>query len=77
VTWPAETGAQEFPPTHLLKIEERVLACMAEGALYKEIPERLGITYTQLRRVQHAIFAKLNAQNRTEAVLRWQRRSAH
>jgi DNA-binding NarL/FixJ family response regulator len=69
---PVLTEAQSTPRPQLREVEEKVLACMAKGALYKEIPEQLGITNSQLRRAQHAIFVKLQAQNRTEAVLRWQ-----
>jgi len=51
--------------------EEEVLACLGEGLLYKEIEERLRLSHTALRKRQHRVYAKLGAQNRTEALNRW------
>jgi len=53
--------------------ETQVLRCLADGLLYKEIPGKLGITESRLRKIQHRVFVKLRAQNRTEAVRAWQR----
>jgi DNA-binding NarL/FixJ family response regulator len=53
--------------------EERILGCLEEGLLYKEISGRLGLSYSLLRKLQHRIFIRLNAANRTEAVKRWHR----
>jgi DNA-binding NarL/FixJ family response regulator len=77
VTWPAEARARKSARTQLLEIEDKVLACLAAGSLYKEIPGQLGITDSQFRSAQRAIFSKLHAQNRTEAVLRWQGLKPH
>jgi len=68
---------EDAPRPQLREVEQKVLACMAQGALYKEIRDQLGITNSQLRRAQHAIFVKFQAQNRTEAVMRWQGLRSH
>jgi DNA-binding NarL/FixJ family response regulator len=37
----------------------------------KEIEDRLQLTNSHLKRIQHQIFLKLGARNRIEAVLKW------
>jgi DNA-binding NarL/FixJ family response regulator len=51
--------------------EEELLAYLDEGLLYKEIENRLHLSHTALRKCQHRIYAKLGAQNRTEALNHW------
>jgi DNA-binding NarL/FixJ family response regulator len=51
--------------------ERDVLAGLAEGLLYKEISQKLGISYGAIHKYQHNIFRKLSVSNRTEAVLAW------
>lgn len=51
--------------------EQEVLALLAEGLLYKEIGERLGITEGTIKQHIHRIYGKLHVQNRTEAVNRF------
>ncbi|MBK6371243.1 MAG: response regulator transcription factor [Flavobacteriales bacterium] len=51
--------------------ENEVLALLAEGLLYKEIGERLGITVGTIKQHIHRIYDKLHVQNRTEAVNRY------
>ncbi len=53
-------------------LEERVLSCLAEGLLYKEIVDLLGLSMSRLRKLQRRIFRKTHGRNRTEAVNRWQ-----
>lgn len=48
--------------------ENEVLALLAEGLLYKEIGERLGITTGTIKQHIHRIYEKMHVQNRTEAV---------
>lgn len=51
--------------------EQQVLALLADGLLYKEIGDRLGITTGTIKQHIHRIYEKLHVQNRTEAVNRF------
>ena len=51
--------------------ETQVIAGLAEGLLYKEISEKLGISYSAVHKHQHNIFKKLHATNRSEAIRVW------
>lgn len=51
--------------------EKQVLANLAKGLLYKEIAERLGISFTAVHKHQHNIFKKLDVNNRSEAIRKW------
>lgn len=51
--------------------EREVLIKMAEGLLYKEISEALGISYTAVHKCQYRLFKKLHVGNRSEAVRLW------
>ena len=52
--------------------QTEVIECLARGLLYKEIAHHLGISYSAVHKHQQRIFEKLDVENRTEAVLRWQ-----
>lgn len=47
--------------------EQEVLALLARGFLYKEISDRLGISFHTFRNHQRAIYEKLHVHSRTEA----------
>jgi len=47
--------------------EQEVLAMLAKGFLYKEISDRLGISFHTFRNHQRAIYEKLHVHSRTEA----------
>jgi DNA-binding NarL/FixJ family response regulator len=47
--------------------EQEVLALLAKGFLYKEISDRLGISFHTFRNHQRAIYEKLHVHSRTEA----------
>lgn len=51
--------------------ERDVLSKLAEGLLYKEISDVLGISYTAVHKCQYRIFRKLQVGNRSEAVRLW------
>jgi DNA-binding NarL/FixJ family response regulator len=51
--------------------ENELLRLLAEGLLYKEIAERMGITVGTVKQHIHRIYGKLHVQNRTEAVNRF------
>jgi DNA-binding NarL/FixJ family response regulator len=51
--------------------EKEVLSNLAQGLLYKEISEKLGISYGAVHKYQHNIFKKLHVSNRSEAIRFW------
>lgn len=51
--------------------EHQVLTLLAQGLLYKEIAERLGISTGTVKQHIHRIYEKLHVHNRTEAVNRF------
>jgi DNA-binding NarL/FixJ family response regulator len=53
--------------------EHQVLDCLAEGWLYKQIADRLGISIDTVRRHLKNIYRKLEVNSRTEAVVRYLR----
>lgn len=55
--------------------EYEVLALLAQGRLYKEIADQLGISLGTVRTHQRRIYEKLHVQSRTEATLKFLRRS--
>lgn len=48
--------------------EDTILRCLAQGLLYKEIGQRLGVQMSTVRTHIWHIYRKLHARNRTEAV---------
>ena len=48
--------------------EKQALDLLAEGLLYKEIAPKMGITLGNLKQKVHAVYKKLGAVNRTEAL---------
>ncbi|MBK6775217.1 MAG: response regulator transcription factor [Flavobacteriales bacterium] len=67
---PAGT-ASSLAESGLSEREQQVLALLAEGLLYKEIGDRLGITVGTIKQHIHRMYDKLHVQNRTEAVNRY------
>ncbi len=55
----------------LTKREHEILALLAQGFLYKEIAEQLGVTLSTVRAHLHAVYEKLHVQSRTEAVVKF------
>lgn len=58
-------------PIGLSPRERQVMEHLAEGLLYKEIADRMKISYAAVHKLQHKIFVKLRVGNRTEAVVKW------
>jgi len=58
----------------LSKREQEVLALLAEGFLYKEISDRLGISMSTVRTHLQRIYEKLHVQSRTEATAKFFKR---
>jgi two-component system uhpT operon response regulator UhpA len=64
----ALNGAADF---QLNQREEEVLRNLAEGLLYKEISDKMGISYAAVHKCQHRIYKKLEVSNRSEAIKIW------
>lgn len=79
----ARKVVQHFHQTSLAaaKIEDlspreyEVLALLAQGRLYKEIADQLGIGHNTLRSYQRRIYEKLHVQSRTEAAMKFAQRN--
>lgn len=62
-------------PTENLSLrEQEVLDCLSQGFLYKEIAEKLGISYETVHTYIRRIYEKLQVRTRTEAVAKFLRR---
>ena len=67
--------APASPPTeNLSQREQEVLDCLAQGLIYKEIAEKLGISYETVHTYIRRIYEKLQVRTRTEAVAKFLRR---
>jgi DNA-binding NarL/FixJ family response regulator len=54
--------------------EQEVLDCLSHGFLYKEISEKLGVSYETVHTYIRRIYEKLQVRTRTEAVAKFLRR---
>ena len=67
--------AEASPQTeNLSQREQEVLDCLSQGFLYKEIAEKLGISYETVHTYIRRIYEKLQVRTRTEAVAKFLRR---
>lgn len=69
-----QTAASSPPTENLSPREQEVLDCLAQGFLYKEIAEKLGISYETVHTYIRRIYEKLQVRTRTEAVAKFLRR---
>lgn len=71
-----QKAAAAPPPTesNLSEREQQVLDCLSQGFLYKEIAEKLGISYETVHTYIRRIYEKLQVRTRTEAVAKFLRR---
>jgi DNA-binding NarL/FixJ family response regulator len=67
------TGASAQPTENLSPREQEVLDCLSHGFLYKEIAEKLGISYETVHTYIRRIYEKLQVRTRTEAVAKFLR----
>ncbi len=67
-------GASSQPTENLSEREQEVLDCLSQGFLYKEIAEKLGISYETVHTYIRRIYEKLQVRTRTEAVAKFLRR---
>lgn len=65
--------ASSQPTEDLSPREKEVLDCLAQGFLYKEIAEKLGISYETVHTYIRRIYEKLQVRTRTEAVAKFLR----
>jgi DNA-binding NarL/FixJ family response regulator len=68
------TAATAQPAENLSEREQQVLDCLTEGLMYKEIAEKLGISYETVHTYIRRIYEKLQVRTRTEAVAKFLRR---
>ena len=66
--------APQPPEGNLSAREQEVLDCLSQGFLYKEIAEKLGISYETVHTYIRRIYEKLQVRTRTEAVAKFLRR---
>ena len=69
-----QTSASSQPTENLSAREQEVLDCLSQGFLYKEIAEKLGISYETVHTYIRRIYEKLQVRTRTEAVAKFLRR---
>jgi DNA-binding NarL/FixJ family response regulator len=69
-----QTAASAAATENLSPREQEVLDCLAQGFLYKEIAEKLGISYETVHTYIRRIYEKLQVRTRTEAVAKFLRR---
>jgi DNA-binding NarL/FixJ family response regulator len=70
-----QRAASAASPTDTLSPrEQEVLDCLAQGFLYKEIAEKLSISYETVHTYIRRIYEKLQVRTRTEAVAKFLKR---
>jgi DNA-binding NarL/FixJ family response regulator len=67
-------GSSLLPTENLSEREQEVLDCLSQGFLYKEIAEKLGISYETVHTYIRRIYEKLQVRTRTEAVAKFLKR---
>jgi len=68
-----KAGASEKPTENLSPREQEVLDYLSQGFLYKEIADKLGISYETVHTYIRRIYEKLQVRTRTEAVAKFLR----
>src|ERR1044071_1619959 len=69
-----KAGPSPPPTENLSEREQKVLDCLSQGLIYKEIAEKLGISYETVHTYIRRIYEKLQVRTRTEAVAKFLRR---
>src|SRR5690349_2679943 len=67
-------GPSSKPTENLSEREQEVLDCLSQGFLYKEIADKLGISYETVHTYIRRIYEKLQVRTRTEAVAKFLKR---
>lgn len=69
-----KAGPSQQPTENLSQREQEVLDCLSKGFLYKEIADKLGISYETVHTYIRRIYEKLQVRTRTEAVAKFLQR---
>ena len=69
-----QTAATAQPAENLSEREQQVLDLLSRGLMYKEIADKLGISYETVHTYIRRIYEKLQVRTRTEAVAKFLRR---
>ncbi len=69
-----QAGASPQPTENLSPREQEVLDHLSRGFLYKEIAEKMGVSYETVHTYIRRIYEKLQVRTRTEAVAKFLRR---
>jgi len=69
-----KAGPSTQPTENLSQREQEVLDLLSQGLIYKEIAEKLGISYETVHTYVRRIYEKLQVRTRTEAVAKFLRR---
>jgi RNA polymerase sigma factor (sigma-70 family) len=69
-----QAHSSQQPTESLSAREKEVLDCLAQGLMYKEIAEKLGISYETVHTYIRRIYEKLQVRTRTEAVAKFLKR---
>ena len=69
-----KAGPSSLATENLSEREQQVLDCLSQGFLYKEISEKLGISYETVHTYIRRIYEKLQVRTRTEAVAKFLKR---
>ena len=69
-----KAGPSPQPTENLSEREQQVLDCLSQGLMYKEIAEKLGISYETVHTYIRRIYEKLQVRTRTEAVAKFLKR---
>ncbi len=69
-----KAGPSPQPAENLSQREQEVLDCLSQGFLYKEIADKLGISYETVHTYIRRIYEKLQVRTRTEAVAKFLKR---
>ena len=69
-----KSGPSPQPTENLSQREQEVLDCLSQGFLYKEIADKLGISYETVHTYIRRIYEKLQVRTRSEAVAKFLKR---
>jgi DNA-binding NarL/FixJ family response regulator len=69
-----KAGPSPLSTENLSEREQQVLDCLSQGFLYKEIADKLGVSYETVHTYIRRIYEKLQVRTRTEAVAKFLRR---
>jgi DNA-binding NarL/FixJ family response regulator len=69
-----KSGPSPQATENLSQREQEVLDCLSQGLMYKEISDKIGVSYETVHTYIRRIYEKLQVRTRTEAVAKFLRR---